>query len=71
MSTASTVDAWNKRVVVGTHVRYWTGVREDEPKTGETRSQAQLLGGHTPVVWVTGHAACIALTHVDPIEAAA
>lgn len=32
-----------------------------------TRSEAQTLGGHTDVVWVEGHSACIALTHVDPI----
>lgn len=29
------------------------------------RSRASVLGGHTPVVWVDGHAACIALTHID------
>ena len=32
-----------------------------------TRSEAQVLGGHTDVVWVDGHSACIALTHVDAI----
>jgi hypothetical protein len=32
-----------------------------------TRSVAQVLGGHTDVVWVDGHSACIALTHIDPV----
>lgn len=32
-----------------------------------TRSKAQVLGGHTDVVWVDGHSACIALTHIDVI----
>ncbi len=32
-----------------------------------TRSVAQVLGGHTDVVWVDGHSACIALTHIDVI----
>lgn len=32
-----------------------------------TRSRAEVLGGHTDVVWVDGHGACIALTHIDVI----
>lgn len=32
-----------------------------------TRSEAQVLGGHTDVVWVDGHSACIALDHIDPL----
>jgi hypothetical protein len=62
------VDAWNAQVPVGTPVRYWTFTRDYEGATGHTRTPAQLLSGHTPVVWVTGHGACIALTHVDPID---
>ncbi|MFF1684656.1 hypothetical protein [Streptomyces sp. NPDC058254] len=30
-----------------------------------TRSAATVLGGHTAVVWVEGHSACIALSHID------
>lgn len=66
------VDAWNARVPIGTPVRYWTGCREGEGKTGVTRSKAYLLGasgdkpGHTPVVFVSGCGSCIALTHVQP-----
>ncbi len=69
----SIVDAWNATVLVGTPVRYWTGVREGEGKTGRTRSTAYLLGassdqpGHTPVVFVEGEGSCIALTHVQPV----
>ncbi len=32
------------------------------------RSRATLLGGHTDVVWVHGHGACIALTHIDVVD---
>lgn len=66
------VDLWNANVSVGTPVRYWTGVREGDGKTGVTRSEAYLLGasngqpGHTPVVFVEGEGSCIALTHVQP-----
>ncbi|MFC6080995.1 hypothetical protein [Sphaerisporangium aureirubrum] len=60
------VDEWNAAVPLGTLVRYWTGRREGEGQTGRTRTEARLLGGHTPVVWVTGESSCIALTHVQP-----
>lgn len=30
-----------------------------------TTPRATALGGHTDVVWVDGHRACIALTHID------
>lgn len=58
-------DAWNARYPVGTPVRYWTGLREGPGKTGETRAAAEVLKGHTAVVWVTGLAGCVALSHVE------
>lgn len=58
---------FNRDHMIGTHVQYWTGVREGRGKFSTTRSVAELLSGHTPVVWVAGHAACIALTHVEPV----
>lgn len=58
---------FNRDHMIGTHVQYWTGVREGRGKFSTTRSAAELLGGHTPVVWVAGHEACIALTHVEPV----
>lgn len=64
------VDAWNELHPIGTSVRYWPGFREGDGKTGRTRSTAQLLGGHTPVVWVEGATGSIALTHVDPAVSA-
>jgi hypothetical protein len=41
---------------------------EDDPcirLVTRTRSRAEVLGGHTDVVWVDGHGACITLTHID------
>lgn len=68
------VERWNARYPIGTPVTAYPGVRpEDGPGeclTTRTRSEAQVLGGHTAVVWVDGHGACIALTHVDPIRSA-
>lgn len=69
----ATVAAFNAAHPVGTPVLAYPGARpEDHPDatriTTRTRSVASVLGGHTPVVWVDGHDACIALTHIDPIE---
>ena len=63
---------FNARYPVGTPVIAYPGVRpEDGP--GErlitrTRSEAQLFCGHTDVVWVDDHGACIAIDHVDVVS---
>lgn len=67
LDVQAAVDRFNASHFPGSWVRYWTGTRDDAPKYGQTRTAAELLGGHTPVVWVTGEASCIGLTHVDPI----
>lgn len=59
------VDDWNEHHPVGTQVRYWKGVREGDGRISRTRSRAQVLSGHTAVVWVEAEAGCIALSHVE------
>lgn len=56
------VHAWNERHPVGASVR----VRTDTRGTIETRtrSRAQMLSGHTAVVWLEGIAGCYALDRV-------
>lgn len=58
------VDDWNDKHPVGTPVI----VNRDggEQFHTVTRSGAELLSGHTPVVWVKGLSGCWALTHVKP-----
>lgn len=65
-----TADEFNRLYPVGTPVVAYPGCRpEDDPADERivttTRSRATVLGGHSDVVWVHGHGACIALTHVD------
>jgi hypothetical protein len=69
---AREVGAWNEAHPVGTRVAAYPGCRpEDAPDCERldtvTRSQAWVLGGHTPVVMVDGHSGGIALTHIDAI----
>jgi hypothetical protein len=66
-------ETFNSRYPVGTPVFAYPGCRpedcpNDERLVTRTRSDAQVLGGHTDVVWVDGHGACISLTHVDPVS---
>lgn len=66
-------EQFNALYPVGTPVVAYPDCRPEDDPTDEriettTRSQATLLGGHTDVVWVHGHGACIALTHVDVID---
>jgi hypothetical protein len=63
------VDAFNAIHPVGTPVRYWKGVREGEGRISRTRTPAQMLGGHTAIVWLEGVSGGIALTHVEPLPA--
>jgi hypothetical protein len=64
------VGAWNNEWPVGTLVEYWPGERlPGRPgRRGYTRSDAQVLGGHTAVIWITGQPGAIALDHVRPIN---
>lgn len=62
---------FNSRHLIGTPVRYWKGAREGDGKTSKTRTGAQMLSGHTAVVWVEGEGACIALSHIEPLATTA
>lgn len=66
--TSADLAAAQAALPVGTPVRYWPLVREGEGRTGTTRSQVEILGGHTLVVWIAGVSGCIALTHVQALE---
>jgi hypothetical protein len=62
------VDEWNEKYPVGTPVEFWTGAREGQGKQSRTRSQAEVLSGHTAVVWIEGVRGCVALSHVRPLN---
>lgn len=64
-------ECWNACHQIGSPVLYWPGLRDTaEPRLGQTRSRAWVLGGHTAVVLCTGHAGAIALSHVEAVEEA-
>lgn len=64
---------FNRYHPVGIPVTAYPGFRPEYDRSAtrletRTRSTAQILSGHTAVVWVEGHGACIALTHIDPAD---
>jgi hypothetical protein len=68
-------ETFNSRYPVGTPVFAYPACRpEDCPNdkrlVTRTRSEAQVLGGHTDVVWVEDYSSCIALSHVDVVTEA-
>lgn len=65
MNPVRQAEQFNKQWPVGTTVRYWTGLREGPGEISRTRTSASVLGGHTAVVWVEDHGACIALSHIE------
>lgn len=53
------VDQWNAKHKPGTRVMMtWDGGEQTEERT---RSEAQLLSGHTAVIWLDGISGCRAL----------
>ncbi len=62
---AATVAAWNSAYPVGIEVDYRFH-RGAAPKRTRTTTEAQVLGGHTAVVWLAGVSGCVALSHCEP-----
>lgn len=60
-------DAFNAKHAVGDTITVFTGVVGENPQLAQVRYPAQILSGHTAVVYTT-IGGCIALTHVRPAE---
>lgn len=59
------VDAWNAKVAVGDYVDY-RGYPGAEPKAFRTRTEAEVLSGHTAVVWLEGKSGCVCCEACTP-----
>ena len=58
-------DAWNKANPIGCNVQ--VTLDSGEVKATTTRSEAEILSGHTAVVWLNGVRGCYLLDRVKPI----
>lgn len=61
-------DAFNFRVNVGDLIEYSEVIGMGEPKRYATRTPAEVLSGHTAVVWLEGKSGCVAVLHCTPAE---
>lgn len=58
--------AWNEKVCVGDTVEY-REYPEAEPQTFTTRTRAEVLSGHTAVVWLIGKRGCVCVEACRPV----
>jgi len=61
--------AWNAEHAIGTVVDYQEvrGRSETTLRT-KTRSEAQVLSGHSAVVWLENKSGCVMLSHCTPVD---
>lgn len=67
-SPEAQVDRWNASVKVGDWVEYREVLGEGEGALFRTRSVAQVLSGHTPVVWLEGKRGCVCIEHCSQVK---
>lgn len=61
------VDDWNARVNVGATVEYSEVIGIDAPQKFTTATRAEVLSGHSAVVWLNGKSGCVMLSHCKPV----
>jgi hypothetical protein len=59
---------WNASYPIGTTIEYHPIIGEPEHRIRTTRSEAQVLSGHTAVVWLNGESGCVALDACVPVR---
>jgi hypothetical protein len=57
------VDSFNRRFAVGDPVDYLEVIEEGKAQRLRTRTPAQILSGHTAVVWLEGKSGCVCCSH--------
>jgi hypothetical protein len=58
------VKNWNKKYIPGQKVKV---IVNGAAIVTTTRSNAELLGGHTPAIWLNNVSGCYALDRVSPL----
>jgi uncharacterized protein involved in copper resistance len=58
---------WNASHGVGTTVSYEEIRGDGETFRGKSKSEAQVLSGHSAVIWLEGKSGCVSLDHCTPV----
>lgn len=61
-------DRFNERFHVGTPVKYHPVIGEVPGRETRTVGPAQVLSGHTAVIWLEGVRGCVALDAVEVLD---
>ena len=61
-------NTFNAAVKVGQRVRYQSIKGEGPSIEYKTRTPAEVLSGHTAVVWLEGKSGCVAVSHCTPVD---
>lgn len=56
---------FNERYKIGTGVKYHTVIGDPAGRYTTTRSEAQVLEGHTAVIFLDGVSGCVALDAIE------
>ncbi len=60
------VDAFNAEIKIGDAVNY-ASVKGGPTQRFNTRSEAEILSGHTAVVWLEGKSGCVDISHCEKV----
>jgi hypothetical protein len=69
LNPAKEVADWNARVKVGDTVEYAEVIGLTASKQYKTSTAAEVLSGHTAVVWLEGKSGCVCVSHCTPVPA--
>jgi hypothetical protein len=62
------VENWNLKWPIGTEVDFHPVIDNPVCRRRKTRSKADILSGHTAVIWLEGESGCVALEACVPVE---
>lgn len=58
---------WNAAYPIGTTVSFEFIRGEGETYRGKSKTEAQVMGGHTAVIWLEGKSGCLNLDHCTAV----
>lgn len=61
---------FNAVVKIGDTVEYSEVIGVTDPICYQTKTEAEVLSGHTAVVWLVGKRGCVAVSHCKPVAKA-
>lgn len=61
-------NAWNRANPSGTLVSYESIKGQGETGRYRTNGEAEVLSGHSAVIWLLGKSGCVALDHCTPVQ---